>query len=101
LLAFEISAAYQARDVAVAGLRLAQECDFRGRRALAALFYEQIYTDDGFHALCECGAIELHHRKEVALVGYGDGGHAGGAHRIDELGHAYHAVNQRVLGVQA
>ncbi len=101
MLALEVGTADESRDVAIAGLGLAQERDLRGLRTLAALLHEEINTDDGFHAFGECRAIELHHRKEIALVGHGNGGHTGGAHRIDELGHAYHAVDQRVLGVQA
>ncbi len=100
LLTFLVSAAHEARYIAVSGLRLAQQGDLGGLLTLAGLMNEQIDADDRLHPARKGCAIELHHREEIALVSHPHRRHAARGDRIDKLGHTYDAVDQRVLGMQ-
>ena len=68
LLAFEIGAAHEPRDVSVARVGLAQQREARRLRALARLAHQQVDADERLHARAERRAIELHHREQVVLV---------------------------------
>ncbi len=100
-LAFEIGAAHEASDVAVSQRGLAQQRDSRRLRAIARLMDQQVDADDRLHARAQRRLVELHHREQVVLIGDGDGRHALRRGGRDEIVHAHHAVDQRVLGVQA
>ena len=101
LLALEIGPRHEPVEVQVARLIKAQQGDPRRHRTLAALGDQQVDTDDRFHALRHRLAVELHHREEVVLVGDGDRRHPRGDHGRRKLRDAHHAVDQRVLGVEA
>ena len=100
LLAFEVRSREEARKVAVAGLRLAQERQARRCGALTLLRDPQVDSHERLHTVAQRLAIELHHREQVVLIGDRDRRHAGGGHRRDELRHPHHAVAEGVLGVQ-
>ena len=44
--------------------------------------------------------VELHHRKQIALIGQRHRRHARCRHRGHQFRHAHDPVDQRVLGVQ-
>ena len=87
LLALKIGTAHQARKVAVAFRRLAQQC--------------QVHADERLDAALERLAVEFHHREEVVLVGDGDRRHSGGRGGGDEFRDAHDAVGERILRVHA
>ncbi len=101
LLTLLVGAAHEASDVAIASRGLAQQRDPGGLLPLSGLVNEQIHADDRLDALPECLAVELDHGEQIALIRHGHRGHARRGHRLDEVGHAHHAVDQRILGVQA
>jgi hypothetical protein len=84
LLAFEVGAGHEPRQVAVAGVVHAQQGQPRRHAAFPRLRDQQVDADDGLDALLQRLAIELHHREQVVFVGEGDrrhGGGGGGAHQ--------------------
>ena len=101
VLALEPGARDQVGDVLVAARVLAQQGQPRRHGAFAAHAQQHVHADDGFDALLQRLAIELHHREEIVLVGDRDRGHAELRGALDQLRNAHHAVLQRELGVQA
>ena len=97
----QIRTAHEAGEVAVAARRLAQQREAGGRLAFALLAHQQIDPDQRLHARLEGLAVELHHGKEIVLVGHRHGRHAGGRGRGHQFRNAHHAVAEGVLSVQA
>ena len=62
---------------------------------------QDVHTDDGFDAVLQAFAIELHHREQIVLVGDRDRRHAERGDAFHQLRDAHHAVLQREFGVQA
>ncbi len=60
-----------------------------------------IRADQRLDAAVERGAIELHERRDVALIGDRTGRHPELVERVDERVDAHDAVDERVLGVDA
>ncbi len=101
ILALEPGARDEIGDVLVSARVLAQQGEARGHGAFAAHAQQHVHADDGFDTLLQRLAIELHHRKEIVLVGDRHGRHAELRGALHQLGNAHHAVLQRELGVQA
>ena len=76
VLAFQIRATDEAREIAVADVVLTQQHQRRRLLPLTQLAHAQVDADDRLHARRLRRAIELHHREQVALVGERDRGHA-------------------------
>ena len=101
MLALQIRTRHQLGEMPVAQQILAQEHDARGRRALARLANPGIDADQGLDAGGLRFLVELHHRKQIALIGEGHRRHPRRRDRRHQFRHAHDAVDQRVLGVQA
>jgi hypothetical protein len=101
ILAFEVAARYQPREVVEARDILGDQREQRRFRTLAPAVEPQVRPDQRLHARPLGLAVELHHRKEVAVIGECDRGHPGGSRRLHQLRHAHDAVHERILGVQS
>ena len=99
-LALEVAPRHQPGEIAKAREVLGEQRQQRGLRPLAAAVDPEIRADEGLHALLLRFAVELDHRKEVAVVSQRDGGHAGRGHGLHEPRHADDAVHERIFGVQ-
>jgi len=99
-LPLEVAARHQTGEVAKPREILGDQRQQDRLRALAAAVDPEVRSDQGLHALLLRLAVELHHRKEIAVVGQGHGRHAGRGYRLHEPRHADNAVQERVLGVQ-
>ena len=101
LLALEVGARDEPRQVAVAVLALTKEREAARLAPLALFAHREVDPHDGLDAAGQGLAIELHHREQVVLIGDGDGRHVRGGHGRDQLRHPHDAVAEGVLAVQA
>ena len=69
LLPLEKRAGHELRQMPVAHEILAEEHDARGRRALARLANPGVDADQRLDARGQRFLVELHHRKQIALIG--------------------------------
>ncbi len=100
LLAFQVAPGDQGREVEIACMVAAEQ---RDERCLTVLPFPhaQVGTHDGFDAGILGILVELDEREQVALVRECDRRHAGRRRGLHEIRHAYDAVRQGVLGMQA
>jgi hypothetical protein len=70
------------------------------RRHAFARAQRDIHADDGFDAMFQRFAIELHHREKVVLVTHRQRRHLQFCGEFEQLRNAHHAVLQRKFGVQ-
>ena len=99
LLAFQIAAADQPGQIAIAGQILAEQhqpCRFTARAP-----YPGLDADDGFDASAERGLVELDQREQVTDIGNRHRRHARSSDPLDQFLDANQAIDQGIFGVQA
>ena len=69
--------------------------------ALGIVRHPDVAADDRLDALGARGLVELDHAEHVAQIGQGQRGHAIGRCGGDRIVEAHHAVDDRILAVQA
>ena len=104
LLAFQPRAGQESGEVAIAGQVPTQENQSRWLLAVrGALVSSARVPDLGTHDRLDAGrqggAIELHQAKQIALISYSHGRHAGCGCGRNEFRHAHNTVCQRVFGM--
>ena len=101
LLAFKIRTGYQLCEIPIALQILAKKHHARRCGVLARFAYPGIDPDQGLDARTLRFLVELHHRKQIALIGQGHRRHARRRDRRHQFRHTHDSIEQRVLGVQS
>ena len=99
VLAFEIAAGNQPRQVQIAGPVLRQQHHGIRRLLLVTVAHQGIDADNGLDAGAQRGAGELDHGEQVTLVGQRHRRHAILGHRRHQRLDPHQPVNQRVFGM--
>ncbi len=99
VLAFEVGPRNQPCQVQIARTGLAQEDEPVRLLVHGRVGHPQVDPHDRLDALRHGGPVKLHHGKQIALVGHGNRGHAGGGGLPDQRLDPDDAVYQRVLGM--
>ena len=98
-LALQEGPRHQLGQMPVAGQILTKEHDARGRRTFSGFANPRIDADHGLDPGGLRFLVELHHGKQVALIGEGNRGHAGCRDRAHQVRNAHDAVHQGIFGV--
>src|SRR5580658_6352603 len=72
----------------------------RAARFVAARRHVNFAADDGLYAARGSFVIEIRGGEKIAVIGYGDGGHAAAGGFVHEFADIAGPVEQREIGVQ-